>query len=151
MLDEDMMVRSDVTRSHTGLSLTGSMDGSKTMVVSTPLYGDKLLQFNAHIVCIVGPSSIIGKFWSINDKESITLGRSQKSDITISDTSLSKKHLCIRMEQKNNQVFVQDQQSTNGTIINDKLIDAGREVMITDNNKIKLGNIILKFLDRGKS
>ncbi len=148
-LDQDIMVRADATRSRTGLSLTGSLDGSKTMVVSTPLYGDKLLQLNAHIVCIVGPPSMIGRFWSISDKESITIGRSQKSDIAISDTSLSKKHLCVRMDQKNNQVFVQDQQSTNGTIINNKLIDAGREVVITDNSKIKLGNIILKFLDKG--
>ena len=146
--NQDMVMRTNVTRSRASLSLTGT-NVSKTKVIRTPLYNYESFKFVAHIVCIVGPTSIIGRLWPIKSGDNIIIGRSQKSNIIISDVSISKKHLIIRMDQKTNQVFAQDQQSTNGTIIDNKFINAGKEIIVQDNSKIQLGSIILKFLDKG--
>ena len=138
--------------SHTNTSGTSyrSMERFETMVMCpSPLYGKDHDTYPACIVCLLGPEELIGRYWSIgNIKEVLVVGRSRTCDISIQDLSLSKKHIIIRIDGID-KVFVTDQKSTNGTFINDKKIEPDREVELKDNNKVRMGNIVFKFLNKG--
>lgn len=133
--------------------LSYSYDGAKTMVINinSPLYNmsKNHLSF-AYFVCLLGSKELIGKYWIINKKKSIHIGRSYACDIQIQETSISKKHLYIS-KNRNNNIVIKDLNSTNGTCINDELIEPKTEIEITDNSTIKLGNIVFKFLDKGNA
>ena len=136
---------------YSGMSSIGSLEASKTIVVNSPLYMMDQDRYNqsisAHLVCLLGPDELVGKYWSIGGKKNIVIGRNRKCDIPIQDLSISKQHLNIRLEGL--KVFAEDRDSTNGTTVNDESIKGEDEVELKDNSKIKIGNIVLKFLDRG--
>ena len=50
------------------------------------------------------------------DKENITIGRNNNSDIQINNLGVSKKHAAIT--RKNGSYFIEDLNSTNGTLLN---------------------------------
>lgn len=138
--------------SQTGVpSNSGVMESSETVVVDSPLYmleqDQQTYAMSAYIVCLLGPDELVGRYWVISDKESISIGRNRNCDIPIQDLSISKKHLYFHV--KGSGIFIEDRHSTNGTFINDELLSAGQEVQLKDNSKLKLGNITFKFLDRG--
>ncbi len=132
-------------------SNSGIMESSETVVVDSPLYMLEQDQQNhamsAYIVCLLGPDELVGRYWIVSDKTNISIGRNRNCDIPIQDLSISKKHLYFHV--KGSGIFIEDQHSTNGTFINGKLLGAGNETQLKDNSKLKLGNIVFKFLDRG--
>jgi len=136
---------------YSGMSSLGSLEASKTVVVNSPLYMVNQDRYNqsicAHLVCLLGPDELVGKYWAIGNKKNVVIGRNRECDIPIQDLSISKRHLSIRLEGL--KVFAEDQDSTNGTTVNDKSIKGEDEVELKDNSRIKIGNIVLKFLDRG--
>lgn len=64
------------------------------------------------------------------------------NDIIIEDTSVSRKHAII--SKKGDQFFIRDNNSTNGTYINNEKISG--ETRLSNQDKVKIGNTILKFL-----
>ena len=136
---------------HTGLSALGTMESSKTVMVDSPLYvldqDQRTHVMSAYIVCLLGPDELVGRHWVVSGKESISIGRNRKCDIPIQDLSISKKHLCFHVQTSG--IFIEDQNSTNGTFINDQPLKSGQKVQLKDNNKLKLGKLVFKFLDRG--
>ena len=54
------------------------------------------------------------------DKETITIGRNNNSDIRINNLGASKKHASITRH--NGSYFIEDHNSTNGTLLNNKRI-----------------------------
>ena len=131
-------------------SISQSLERSETVVVKSPLYtmdqNSCIESMFSYLVCLLGPGELIGRYWKVDNKN-IVIGRNRKCDIFIQSLSISKKHLYLRSD--GSYFFVKDQQSTNGTFINDKQIKAQEEVKIQDNSKIKLGNIVFKFLYKG--
>ncbi|MDE0119401.1 MAG: GGDEF domain-containing protein [Bdellovibrionales bacterium] len=129
---------------------SGSIERFETMVMNiSPLYAKDHDIYPACLVCLLGPEELIGRYWAIgNTKEVVIVGRSRTCDISIQELSLSKKHLIIRFDGID-KIFVKDQKSTNGTFINDKRIDACKEVELRDNSKVRMGNIVFKFLNKG--
>lgn len=79
-------------------------------------------------------------------QNSMFIGRDATAEISISDPNISRKHAEILME--NGVVKLRDNQSTNGTFVNDKKITESIELKKED--MIKLGNTILKFLPAGE-
>jgi diguanylate cyclase (GGDEF)-like protein len=75
---------------------------------------------------------------------SILVGRSNTSDIQIDQESVSRNHAKILNTGKS--VILRDLGSTNGTYVNDDLID---ERMLRDGDLIKIGRTIFKFLTGG--
>lgn len=145
----DSIVRKDnLSESNTRTGISGNVDFAKTMIVSTPMYKKPDVSPLAHIVCLIGPKKLVGKYWSVSNKKKMIIGRHSGCDIYIRDPSISKKHLLIYLDEKSNKVVVEDQNSTNGTIVNDKTIEARKSVELVDNGKIKMGNIVIKFLDK---
>ncbi len=86
----------------------------------------------------------LGKSFSLN-KERMFLGRDLAADISIGDTSISRKHVEFEVSQTG--VLLHDLGSTNGTFVNDQKTTS-KDLM--DGDLIRCGNTILKFLKEGK-
>jgi len=71
----------------------------------------------AYILFIAGP--LIGKMYLLDNEETI-IGRDPEIDISINDSRISRKHICIKLV--NEQAIVEDLGSTNGTFVNGKRI-----------------------------
>ncbi len=71
----------------------------------------------------------------------IIIGRSAKCEIQVDQESVSRNHCRIRYDGQS--FIVRDLGSTNGTYVNDELID---EVTLGDGDQLKVGRTILKFI-----
>ena len=73
------------------------------------------------------------------DKATLTLGRAPDSDVFISDSKVSKKHLSIVFE--NGFIKIKDLSSSNGTFVNGHRIIANNYILVTEDDVIRVGNI----------
>lgn len=73
--------------------------------------------------------------------ESSVIGRSKDCDIVVNDSSVSYEHACITYA--HGDFFITDLKSTNGTYVNDRLIE--RDVLLKNGDKIKIGKVVFKF------
>lgn len=125
-------------------------DLDKTNVVSGDTLKVRLSEaINAPpaLVLLMGPAHMIGKQWPLIKAEMV-VGRVVESHIFVDDRSMSKRHGRVVMRE-NNEVFFEDLNSTNGTEINSAIIPAGQMFRLKNNDQIKLGNVIFKFLEKG--
>jgi diguanylate cyclase (GGDEF)-like protein len=74
--------------------------------------------------------------------EPLIIGRSPKSDIQVDQESVSRDHCRIRFE--HGEFLVRDLGSTNGTYVNDDLVQEERRLRHGD--QLKVGRTILKFI-----
>jgi two-component system cell cycle response regulator len=98
------------------------------------------------LVLLVGPSGSIGRQWALEESDRI-LGRAPSAHVFVDDRSLSKSHAKIVINGID--VSIIDLESTNKTIINGKVIPSLVPVKLKNNDQVKLGNLIFKFLERG--
>ncbi len=82
----------------------------------------------------------LGKKYHI-DRPSLILGRSSKADIQIDQESVSRNH--CKIINTGSSIMLRDLGSTNGTYVNDELVD---EYVLRDGDFIKVGRSIFKFL-----
>jgi len=73
----------------------------------------------------------------------VLVGRTDQCDITLNDSSVSRKHASI--EAKDGRFLLQDLKSTNGTLVNGKSIDV---YLLNHGDKIRIGRTVLQFLGR---
>jgi two-component system cell cycle response regulator len=99
---------------------------------------------NACLVHIYPTGSHMGRRYPIGES-SLIVGRGDDCDLRIQDHSVSRKH--ARIEPTDTGVYVADLVSTNGTFINDRLID-GR-LVLHDGDYLRVGNCIYRFLAGG--
>lgn len=82
------------------------------------------------------------------DKPQFRIGRANDNDISIDDELVSKTHAIIEaMENKERAVFeyyIQDQESTNGTFVNDKKIGLYK---LSNGDVVRIGLNNFRFLD----
>ncbi len=108
--------------------------------------------YDACLVIILGKEEN-KKFNLFNEKESIepikevnntiNIGRENiVNEIVIDDKFVSHKHTSII--QKGAKFFIKDNDSTNGTFVNEELIKG--EFLLNNQDRIRIGNTILKFL-----
>jgi diguanylate cyclase (GGDEF)-like protein len=97
----------------------------------------------AYLIVISGPH--VGRMIKLDD--TVTLGRSPKADVELSDVGISRKH--ARILHRGETVFVEDLRSANGTYVNGRRITGDCELQQGD--KITLGTTtILKFTYQDK-
>lgn len=96
-------------------------------------------------VLVVISGKPLGKSFFIT-KESIVLGRDLTADISIGETSISRRHTEFNMTTQG--ITVKDMGSTNGTFVNDQKLEGPR--VLNDGDLIRTGSTILKFLKEGK-
>jgi diguanylate cyclase (GGDEF)-like protein len=92
----------------------------------------------AYLIVLAGNE--VGKMYKLDQGETV-LGRSHRADVRIDDDSISRMH--AKLVLNGQQVFIEDLQSSNGTLVNGERITKNP---LRDGDKIRLGEtIILKF------
>jgi diguanylate cyclase (GGDEF)-like protein len=76
--------------------------------------------------------------------EPCIIGRSSKCDVQLDQESVSRNH--ARISRQRATYVIRDLGSTNGTYVNDELVD---EVVLRDGDQIKVGRTIFKFIVSG--
>lgn len=120
----------------------------KTMVASDTTLKKELLRSDSAppmLVVLMGPSGYQGKQWALTD--AFVIGRAIESNVFIDDKSLSRSH--ARIDIKGNAVYVVDLGSTNKTIVNGQVLPPMVLCELKNNDQIKTGNVIFKFLETG--
>ncbi len=146
---DDCSVEVSDPLSSTSVSYSGSIERFETVLMNAnTMYEEKKDVAPACFVCLKGPDELMGMYWIISDTKTMTVGRSRRCDIAIQDLSISKEHLFISKDVAK-KVFIKDKQSTNGTFVNGEQITVHQNVHLEDNDQIKLGNIVFKFLNTG--
>jgi len=92
----------------------------------------------ACIIVIYGPE--LGKRLPLG-KGNFGIGRSAKNDLFLDQESISRQHARITFDGARH--WVQDLNSTNGTYVNDKLV---QETELSDGDQVRIGRSILKFM-----
>jgi two-component system, cell cycle response regulator len=97
-------------------------------------------------VCLMGPQSYVGRQWALTLKEYV-IGRAVESAIFVDDPSVSRSH--ARLTVVGNEVIIVDQGSSNKTVVGTKMLTPGEPVKLRNNDQVKTGNVIFKFLEQG--
>jgi two-component system, cell cycle response regulator len=111
---------------------------NKTVVTVISRISDRPAGKEACLVVIYGLD--LGRKYNV-DRPSIVVGRSSKADIQIDQESVSRNH--CKLINTGKSIMLRDLGSTNGTYINDELVD---EYVLRDGDLIKIGRCIFKFL-----
>ena len=121
----------------------------KTSVVHGDTFRSKLAIASKVPPCLVmleGPAGYVGKQWPIETTD-VIIGRSMTSNIFVDDRSVSKSHAKVMASAGD--VFILDLESTNRTVVNDEPIPPLTPVKLANNDQVKTGNVLFKFLERG--
>ncbi len=121
----------------------------KTSIVSSETFKGRMRAADEAppaVIVLVGPPGYIGKQWLLT-KTDLTIGRSVESDVYISDNSLSRAHAKFIVD--GSDVSILDLGSTNKTQVNGIFLPPMTAKKLTNNDQIKAGNIIFKFLEKG--
>ncbi|HEX3764225.1 MAG TPA: GGDEF domain-containing protein [Kofleriaceae bacterium] len=111
---------------------------NKTVVTAISKISDRPVAKEACLVVIYGLE--LGKKFNLN-RPQIVIGRSSKADIQIDQEAVSRNH--CKIMNTGNAIMLRDMGSTNGTYVNDEMID---EYVLRDGDFIKVGRCIFKFL-----
>src|SRR3954451_19678553 len=114
---------------------------SKTVVTVISKISERPVGKDACLVVIYGLE--LGRKFNL-ESPNVIIGRSSKSEIQIDQESVSRNHAKIINTGKS--IILRDLGSTNGTYVNDQLID---EYVLRDGDFIKIGRTIFKFLSGG--
>lgn len=121
----------------------------KTSIVSSDTFKGRLKEADEvppAIVVLIGPPGYVGKQYPITAND-IVIGRSVESQVYIDDKSLSRSHAKFAVNAS--EVSVIDLGSTNKTIVNGQAIPPLASCLLKNNDQIKTGNVIFKFLEKG--
>lgn len=121
----------------------------KTSVVQSDTFKVRIAQAGEAppcLVLLVGPANEVGRQWPIEATDSV-IGRSPTAHVHIEDRSVSKSHAKIVLSA--GEVSIIDLESTNKTVVNSKILPSLQPQKLKNNDQIKVGNIIFKFLERG--
>jgi diguanylate cyclase (GGDEF)-like protein len=111
---------------------------NKTVVTVISRISERPSAKEACLVVIYGLD--LGKKFNV-DRPSIVIGRSSKADIQIDQEAVSRNH--CKLINTGKSIMLRDLGSTNGTYVNDELVD---EYVLRDGDLIKVGRCIFKFL-----
>jgi two-component system cell cycle response regulator len=121
----------------------------KTSVVPSDTFKLKMQEAKTNpptLVLLMGPLGQIGKQWKLATSPML-IGRLPDLEISVDDRSISRKHAQIKV--LNGKVFIEDLGSSNGTEVNSDKLQAGITRELLDNEQIKMGNVIFKYLAEG--
>ena len=76
-------------------------------------------------------------------KEISLIGRATEADLRFDDDEMSRKHCSI--VQKNGKFFVRDENATNGTFLNDQLLNASELYELKNEDELRIGNTYVTF------
>ncbi len=112
----------------------------KTRITKVQVVKPKATGGDACLVLIYPPGPELGRRWSLGETE-IVVGRGSDCDIQIDRDSVSRRH--ARIYRVDDQWYVEDLGSTNGSYINDVPVQRSP---LRDADFVKIGSAIFKFL-----
>lgn len=110
------------------------------------LFDNSLSKAPPCLVLISGPENYIGRQWSITQQQMV-IGRGRQSDIYLDVASVSKSH--ARLECGFQKITIMDLGSTNHTAVNGVTLQPLTEYLLKDNDQIRAGGLVFKFLQKG--
>ncbi|MCP3100412.1 GGDEF domain-containing protein [Myxococcus sp. K15C18031901] len=114
----------------------------ETVVTVISKISDRPVNLDAALVVIYGLD--LGRKFDLTREETL-IGRSSRSDIQIDQESVSRNHAAISNTREG--VRIRDEGSTNGTFINDELVEGERE--LRNGDLVKIGRTIFKYIAGG--
>ncbi|NVJ27753.1 MULTISPECIES: GGDEF domain-containing protein [Myxococcus] len=114
----------------------------ETVVTVISKISDRPVNLDAALVVIYGLD--LGRKFDLTGEETL-IGRSSKCDIQIDQESVSRNHAAISNTREG--VKIRDAGSTNGTFINDELVEGDRE--LRNGDLVKIGRTIFKYIAGG--
>ena len=126
-----------------------SLDVEATTVMSGHTLDHKLQELkmmSPALILLIGPLQMIGRQWILNKPEML-IGRGITSDVFISERSISHTHCKVILDESNKKVSIEDLNSTNGTSVNGEKIQSQMSYQLKDQDKIKIGNAIFKYVE----
>lgn len=124
-------------------------ESEKTSIVSSDTFKGKMKAVDEAppaLVVLMGPTGYVGKQFPLTQAESI-IGRSIECQIFIDDRSVSRSHARINLA--GTDVVITDMGSSNKTVVNGALLTDGQAYKLKNNDQIKTGNVIFKYLEQG--
>ncbi|AGC45201.1 FHA domain/GGDEF domain-containing protein [Myxococcus stipitatus DSM 14675] len=118
------------------------MQKETTVVTVISKISDRPVNLDAALVVIYGLD--LGRKFDLTRAETL-IGRSSKSDIQIDQESVSRSHAAIANTREG--VRIRDAGSTNGTFVNDELVEGERE--LRNGDLVKIGRTIFKYIAGG--
>jgi pSer/pThr/pTyr-binding forkhead associated (FHA) protein len=79
----------------------------------------------------------------ILSNKAFSIGRDKSNQLIIADEKVSRHHAIVTFE--NEQAYIKDTNSTNGTYLNGERIDSGKKVRLENGDKIKVGTTVIIF------
>lgn len=125
------------------------LGSDKTAVVRGDTFNQRIEGATKAPPCLVmleGPAGYVGKQWPI-DRTDIIIGRSMTSGVFIDDRSVSRSH--AKLSLSGGDVYILDLESSNRTVVNDDALPPLVPMKLNNNDQIKTGNVLFKFLERG--
>jgi len=113
---------------------------NKTVVTVISRISDRPATAGSEACLVVIYGLELGKKYNV-DRPSTIVGRSTTADIQVDQESVSRNH--CELIHTNANIVLRDLGSTNGTYVNDQLVD---EYVLRDGDLIKVGRSIFKFL-----
>ncbi len=98
------------------------------------------------LVVLLGPQGYVGKQFPLTQTEYV-VGRSIDCSIQLDDKSVSRNH--ARLIVMGSDVTIIDLGSANKTVVNGNVLQSMNPFRLKNNDQIKAGNVILKFLEKG--
>lgn len=118
------------------------MAQNETVVTAISKISDRPLNLDAALVVIYGQD--LGRKYDLKQGETI-IGRSSKADICVDQEAVSRNHAEITNSKKG--MRIKDLGSTNGTFINDVLVEGEQE--LRNGDLVKIGRTIFKYIAGG--
>ncbi|WP_224369969.1 GGDEF domain-containing protein [Hyalangium versicolor] len=118
------------------------MAQNETVVTAISKISDRPLNLDAALVVIYGLD--LGRKHDLKQPE-VTIGRSSKADICVDQEAVSRNHAQITNSKKG--VRIKDLGSTNGTFVNDELVEGERH--LRNGDLVKIGRTIFKYIAGG--
>jgi len=98
------------------------------------------------LVVLMGPTGYVGKQFPLVQSDMV-VGRSVESNVFIDDKSVSRSH--ARVTILGSEVAIMDLGSSNKTVVNGMTLNPMTPQKLKNNDQIKTGNVIFKFLEKG--
>jgi two-component system cell cycle response regulator len=123
--------------------------GNETLVRESKTLKLKLQEARKSEACLVIVlGKPLGKRFVLDLKEMV-IGRGAECQIPVLDTSLSRAHAQV-LKKDNGRFYVSDLDSTNNTYLNEQKLAPGKPIEVKNGDLLKMGNMIFKFIGRGK-
>lgn len=104
---------------------------------------DRTFLLDLRFVLVVKKGRNAGESFLLPEGGELVVGRSQSCDVVLGDSSVSGRHLRLHGEGKS--FSVSDLNSSNGTFLNDRRLEPGRELHLREGDTIRVGETELVF------